>query len=82
MAFNITRRTIALLVLLSILPSVFGLYFYLEDTEQKCFIEELPEGTMVIGKSILWILQKKAAAVAVTGESCQPLTFFFFRANC
>ncbi|KAF9994576.1 emp24p/erv25p- protein [Entomortierella chlamydospora] len=49
MAFNYTRWTIALLVLLSILPSVFSLYFYLEGAEQKCFTEELPKETMVTG---------------------------------
>lgn len=50
MAINVTRWSICLLVLLSILPSVFGLYFYLEGSEQKCFTEELPKETMVIGK--------------------------------
>ncbi|KAF9188747.1 emp24p/erv25p- protein [Haplosporangium sp. Z 767] len=49
MAFNVTRWTICLLVLLSILPSVFGLHFYLEGSEQKCFTEELPKETMVTG---------------------------------
>ncbi|KAG0346257.1 emp24p/erv25p- protein [Podila humilis] len=49
MSFNRTRWAIALLVLLSILPSVFGLYFYLEGSEQKCFLEELPKETMVTG---------------------------------
>ncbi|KAF8933759.1 emp24p/erv25p- protein [Dissophora ornata] len=50
MAINVTRWTITLLVLLSILPSVFGLYFYLEGAEQKCFTEELPKETMVTGE--------------------------------
>lgn len=50
MAINTTRWSIALLVLLSILPSVFGLYFYLEGSEQKCFTEELPKETVVTGK--------------------------------
>ncbi|KAF9287960.1 emp24p/erv25p- protein [Mortierella alpina] len=49
MAFNVTRWSICLLVLLSILPSVFGLHFYLEGSEQKCFTEELPKETMVTG---------------------------------
>ncbi|KAF9356746.1 emp24p/erv25p- protein [Mortierella sp. NVP85] len=47
MAFNTTRWGICLLMLLSVLPSVFGLYFYLEGSESKCFIEELPKETMV-----------------------------------
>ncbi|KAF9198766.1 emp24p/erv25p- protein [Haplosporangium sp. Z 27] len=50
MANNYTRWTLALLVLLSILPSVFSLYFYLEGAEQKCFTEELPKETMVTGE--------------------------------
>ncbi|KAF9949382.1 emp24p/erv25p- protein [Mortierella alpina] len=49
MSFNSTRWTIGLLMLLSILPSVFGFYFYLEGSEQKCFTEELPKETMVTG---------------------------------
>lgn len=53
MAINTTRWSIALLVLLSILPSVFGLYFYLEGSEQKCFTEELPKETVVTGKGII-----------------------------
>ncbi|KAF9953627.1 emp24p/erv25p- protein [Modicella reniformis] len=47
MAFSATRWGICLVVLLCTLPSVFGLYFYLEGAEQKCFIEELPKETMV-----------------------------------
>ncbi|KAF9349947.1 emp24p/erv25p- protein [Mortierella sp. AD094] len=47
MANNLIRWSICLLVILSILPSVFGLYFYLEGSEQKCFTEELPKETMV-----------------------------------
>ncbi|KAG0322500.1 emp24p/erv25p- protein [Dissophora globulifera] len=50
MAINVTRWTIAVLLLLSVLPSVFGLYFYLEGSEQKCFSEELPKETMVTGE--------------------------------
>ncbi|KAG0357648.1 emp24p/erv25p- protein [Podila minutissima] len=49
MPVNKTRWAIALLVLLSVLPSVFGLYFYLEGSEQKCFLEELPKETLVTG---------------------------------
>lgn len=53
------RWTITLLVLLSILPSVFGLYFYLQDSDEKCFIEELPQQTMVIGKSTYHAFKKE-----------------------
>jgi len=50
MSSNITRWTICLLLILSVLPTVFSLYFYLEGSEQKCFTEELPKETVVIGK--------------------------------
>ena len=36
-------------VLFLVLPTVFGLYFHIAETERKCFIEEIPDETMVIG---------------------------------
>lgn len=27
-----------------------GLYFHIGETEKKCFIEEIPDETMIIGK--------------------------------
>ena len=43
-------RLIAVLTILSqwLLP-VSGLYFYLSDTNPKCFFEELPRDTLVVG---------------------------------
>lgn len=38
-----------LLFLLAIVPCVFPLYFHIKESETKCFIEELPEETMVVG---------------------------------
>ena len=32
------------------LPVAQGLYFHIAETERKCFIEEIPDETMVIGK--------------------------------
>ena len=32
------------------LSCVSGLYFHIAETERKCFIEEIPDETMVIGK--------------------------------
>lgn len=61
MAINKTRWAIALLVLLSILPSVFGLYFYLEGSEQKCFLEELPKETLVTGTKTAVPLMDKSS---------------------
>ena len=36
------------------LSCVSGLYFHIAETERKCFIEEIPDETMVIGK---WTLR-------------------------
>lgn len=45
----------ALLQFLSIfallLPLVTPLYFHIGETERKCFIEEIPDETVVVGKS-------------------------------
>ncbi|VDO85991.1 unnamed protein product [Heligmosomoides polygyrus] len=38
-----------LLFLLSALVSCHALYFHIAETEKKCFIEEIPDETMVIG---------------------------------
>ena len=39
---------------LLILPLLFGclnaLYFHIAETEKKCFIEEIPDETMVMGR--------------------------------
>ena len=39
----------ALLFLLSLPALVTPLYFHIGETERKCFIEEIPDETMVIG---------------------------------
>ena len=33
-----------------VLPLSNGLYFHIAETERKCFIEEIPDETMVTGK--------------------------------
>lgn len=42
------------LVILAFIGYLFsstnGLYFHMGETEKKCFIEEIPDETMVIGK--------------------------------
>lgn len=43
--------TLYLLVLLNIYNSlVSALYFHIGETEKKCFIEEIPDETMIIGE--------------------------------
>ena len=36
--------------LLALLPLSSGLYFHIGETERKCFIEEIPDETMVTGR--------------------------------
>ncbi|XP_055332863.1 transmembrane emp24 domain-containing protein 9-like [Paramacrobiotus metropolitanus] len=39
-----------LTLLLVLISSCYGLYFHLGETEKKCFMEEIPDETMVVGK--------------------------------
>lgn len=39
----------ALLLLALCAVGVRGLYFHIGETEKRCFIEEIPDETMVIG---------------------------------
>lgn len=44
------REVRAVLVALVLLAwSAHGLYFHIGETEKRCFIEEIPDETMVIG---------------------------------
>lgn len=36
-----------------------GLYFHMGETEKKCFIEEIPDETMVIGRFFSFIFPLK-----------------------
>ncbi|XP_024071141.2 transmembrane emp24 domain-containing protein 9 [Terrapene carolina triunguis] len=40
---------LVLLLLVGAVPRGLGLYFHLGETERRCFIEEIPDETMVIG---------------------------------
>lgn len=43
--------TLYLVLLLNVYNSfVSALYFHIGETEKKCFIEEIPDETMIIGK--------------------------------
>ena len=39
-------------ILLSFLCLSSGLYFHIGETEKKCFIEDIPDDTMVVGKAL------------------------------
>jgi hypothetical protein len=36
------------------LPQIFGAYFRLEDGQNKCFLEEVPKDTLILGKYKAW----------------------------
>jgi hypothetical protein len=38
------------LILLQLISISYSLYFHISETERKCFIEEIPDETLVIGK--------------------------------
>ena len=42
-----------LLVLAALASNVSALYFYIDGPREKCFYEELPKDTLVVGKSSL-----------------------------
>ena len=49
---KLTKATVLLLVLVSA-GVAHGLYFHIGETEQRCFIEEVPQETMIVGEGIL-----------------------------
>ena len=42
--------TACIVTFLVAIPLSNGLYFHIAETERKCFIEEIPDETMVTGK--------------------------------
>lgn len=44
------RSGLSLLLLQLLLGLASGLYFHIGETEKKCFIEEIPDETMIIGE--------------------------------
>lgn len=44
------KSTSLVLLLSSLIGLSQGLYFHIAETERKCFIEEIPDETTVIGK--------------------------------
>lgn len=41
---------VKVVVLFCVLNGALGLYFHIAETERKCFIEEVPDETTVLGK--------------------------------
>ena len=50
----VCSRTLSLLfgILVAVCSVSHGLYFHLGETEKKCFMEEIPDETMVVGKYV------------------------------
>lgn len=50
-------KTLQYLITLSIiLESTSGLYFHIGETERKCFIEEIPDETTVLGNYYYYLI--------------------------
>ena len=47
--------TATISALLIVIPLANGLYFHIAETERKCFIEEIPDETMVTGTKKIFI---------------------------
>lgn len=43
----------SILLVIAIVQLANGLYFHIAETERKCFIEEIPDETTVLGKTAL-----------------------------
>jgi hypothetical protein len=48
-SYHLSLAAAVLLFLAVVTVNVQGFHFYLEGSEQKCFIEELPKDTLVVG---------------------------------
>lgn len=49
---KIKDNYISILLVIGIVQLANGLYFHIAETERKCFIEEIPDETTVLGKTI------------------------------
>jgi hypothetical protein len=58
----------SLLALVVIFPLVSPLYFHIAETERKCFIEEIPDETMVTGNYKVQLYDPRSATI------CQPMS--------
>lgn len=56
---------ICLALVLCALHSACGLYFHISETERKCFIEEVPDETTVIGKLHYNLVAQKLTSIFV-----------------
>lgn len=59
MKCGMLNLSIFLILTLHLLHAVHGLYFHIAETERKCFIEEIPDETNVIGRQYLQVQPQK-----------------------
>ena len=55
MASRVTTCLFVNIVIVCMYSAVSGLFFHIGETEKKCFIEEIPDDTMVVGMYRLFI---------------------------
>lgn len=55
-----------LLVSICYVLQVQSLYFHIRETEKKCFIEELPDETLLVGKYKVQILDRETNTYQAT----------------
>ena len=60
-------QILANFIFLCLCTAVSGLYFHIAETEKKCFIEEIPDDTIVVGKFSFWS-QIMTGAVATRAD--------------
>lgn len=46
----VSVSSVGMVLLLALISPSQALYFHIGETEKKCFIEEIPDETMVIGE--------------------------------
>ena len=63
----LTYLLVAIGLLNLVCRGVDSLYFHIKETERKCFIEEVPDDTLVVGKYKVLILDREKNEYVQTG---------------
>ena len=70
--------TATISALLILVPLSNGLYFHIAETERKCFIEEIPDETMVTGtKKYLKNILSKSLIIEILKSYLEDFQFTF-----
>ena len=70
--------TATISALLILVPLSNGLYFHIAETERKCFIEEIPDETMVTGtKKYLKNILSKSLIIEILKSYLEDFQFIF-----